>query len=490
MSLTKNDLLVLGLLLDRPMHGYEINQYVEAEGVTTWFNISTPAIYYSLNKLRRQGLIFEMRSQGGGAKKSVYHPTEKGREQFFTGMEETLSSEEPVRFEYDLGIFLLNKLPHDRALALLEKRMDFLQRRRARVDETLERDRATGGQPLQIAILEHAAACARMEVQWLSGIIQHLRGEEMEGGEYRGLMLLTGDLHDFHLPDLIKLIASGKHSGTLAVSDGASTRTLSFHEGRPVCATSHWPDGEVRDADRVLNDVYDLFRWQEGPFTFDQRLEPQAGCLVLNTSAEDLILAGSRWVDNWAAIQQIVPSSSTVFEHRGERSRPENLDLTEEERRVLDTLDGLRDVSAVARACDLTEFETSKILYGLSSIGLVQPGDLGKIRLRRVFREFVELMCRGTVPYRDSPDDVACEIAVNQQCTALPIRLVAGRIEDQTDPNLRTGELAEVYRTFLQTQRQVVRDRFGEEVAERLHRQVLFQVSPDLREALERYDLV
>ena len=490
MSLTKNDLLVLGLLLDRSMHGYEINQYVETEGITTWFNISTPAIYYSLNKLRRQGFIFEMISQGGGAKKSVYHPTEKGREQFFAGMEEALSSEEPVLLEYDLGIFLLNKLPHDRALALLEKRMDFLQRRSSKLDKTLERERMTGEQPLKIAILDHAAACARMETQWLDGIIRHLHGEEVEGEEYHGLMLLTGDLHDFHLPDLIKLIASGRHSGTLAVTDGASTRTLSFHEGRPVCATSRQPNGEARDSDQVINDVYDLFRWQEGSFTFDQRMEPQEKCTVLHISTEELILIGSRWVDNWAAIQQVVPSSNTVFEHRDGWSRPDNLNLTEEERRVLDMLDGTKEVSTVARACELTEFETSKILYGLAAVGLVQPGDLGKIRLRRVFRELAELMCRGTVPYRDSPDDVACEIAVNQQCTALPIRLVAGRIEDQTDPNLRTEELAEVYRTFLQAQRQVVRDSFGEEVAERLHRQVLSQVNPDLREALEQYELV
>lgn len=73
-------------------------------------------------------------------------------------------------------------------------------------------------------------------------------------------MLLTGDLRDFHLPDLIKLIVSGKHNGMLTVTDGASTGALSFHEGRPVCATSVHADGEVRDPDQVINDVYDLFR--------------------------------------------------------------------------------------------------------------------------------------------------------------------------------------------------------------------------------------
>jgi len=306
--------------------------------------------------------------------------------------------------------------------------------------------------------------------------------------EYHGLMLLTGDLHDFHLSDLIKLIVSGKHSGTLTVTDGTFTRTITFHQGRPVCATSRRPDGEVHDPQQVMNDICNLFRWQEGQFTFDQRMEAQEGCLVLYTSAENLILAGSRWVDNWTAIQRAVPSPDTVFERRGRATA--DLDLTKEERQVLNALDGLKDVTAVARECGLTEFETSKILYGFHAVGLAQPGDLDKIRLRRLFREFAELMCRGTRPHRDSPSDFSCEVEINQRCPDLPVRFAASRIEDHTDPGLRTEELVEVYRTFLHTQQTVVRERFGSEVADRLLQQVLSQISPGLRDVLKRYKLV
>jgi DNA-binding PadR family transcriptional regulator len=484
--LTKNDLLVLGLLLDRPMHGYEINQYVQAEGVTTWFNISTAAIYYSLSKLRQQNLISETRSWSGGAEKSVYHVTEQGRERFFIGMEDTLASEEPIHFEYDLGIFLLNKLPQNRALELLEKRLDFLRRWNETLTQTVEQERMAGGAPLRGAILEHAVACAQTEIEWLTSIIHQTQGEEL--GEQRGLMLLTGDLRDFHLPDLIKLISSGKHTGTLTVTDGTFTRTLSVHEGRPVCATSSRPDGEVPDPDQVMNDLYDLFRWQEGAFTFDQRTDPREGCTVLGISAENLILTGSRWVDNWTMIQRVVPSPDTVFERR--EGGAADLDLTEDECQVLSALDGLKDVTTVARECGLTEFEISKILYGFHAVGLVQPGDRDKIRLRRLFREFAELMCRGTRPYRASPNDTACEVAVNERCADLPVRLITGRIEDHTNPGLQTEELAKVYRTFLDNQRTVVNEWFGEEVTLRLLRQVQSQINPGLRDILEQYDLV
>ena len=77
---TKTDLLLLGLLLDRPMHGYELYQQIQAEGIDGWFNISAAGVYYSLRKLRDQGLVAESRQRGGGsARKSIYRLTEKGR---------------------------------------------------------------------------------------------------------------------------------------------------------------------------------------------------------------------------------------------------------------------------------------------------------------------------------------------------------------------------------------------------------------------------
>jgi hypothetical protein len=94
------------------------------------------------------------------------------------------------------------------------------------------------------------------------------------------------------------------------------------------------------------------------------------------------------------------------------------------------------------------------------------------------------------LPYREAPDDFTCEREVNHQCDNVPIRFIAGRIEDQTNPALRTQELAQAYRTFLQAQNRVVRQRFGTEVARKLVQQVMSRISPVLRDALAEYDLV
>ena len=45
---TKIDLLLLGLLLDRPMHGYELYRQIQAEEIDAWFNVSMAGVYCNL----------------------------------------------------------------------------------------------------------------------------------------------------------------------------------------------------------------------------------------------------------------------------------------------------------------------------------------------------------------------------------------------------------------------------------------------------------
>ena len=488
---TKIDLLLLGLLMDKPMHGYEINQLIRSAEIDAWLNVSMPSIYYSLNKLREKGLIAETRQRGEGSPtKSVYHLTDEGRTRFFTAMEESLASQEKMYFDYDLGIFLLNKLPRERVIPLLEQRRAFLDDWHASLQEQIAHMGGDSGYPLRQAVLNHLASHVQLESRWLEGLIRRIQGEEeMPTGTEIGLMILTGDLRDYHLPDLIRLIASGKHSGTLTVSDGSAQRTLTFHEGQPVCATSCYlhPAADVVQTEQILGDIYELFRWQEGSFTFDQTMGPEEGCRVLQMSVEKLILEGTRWVDNWFTIQRFVPSADAIFEVYHPPETYPDLQLTPLESRVLACVDGLKDVAAIAQQSEITVFETSKALYCLTAVGLVRTGDLGKIRLRRVFREISELLCRSTIAWRSSPTDRACEEEVNQLSEHLPLCLSDGRIEDRADPRLKTDELVRFYKSFLSIQLDVISRRFGRDNARRSFEQVLRQLAPELQEVSARY---
>lgn len=488
MTLTKNDLLVLGFLLERPMHGYEIAQSLKGEDVSTWFEISTAAIYYSLNKLSRLRMVSETRAHASGGDRTIYHVTDRGRDQFFAEMQALLASKEPIRTEYDLGIFMLNRLPQERAAELLERRIEFLREWRSGL---LARTAEGATHPLQRAVVRHAAAIAKLDIEWLSGLIDEVRLGEACEATFQGLMTLQGDLKDHHLPDLIKLIASGKHSGTLKLSSGQASRTLTFQDGRPHCTGSQVSGVPVIDPDKVLKHLYELFRWQQGTYVFDQRGCPQEGCVLLEVSAKMLILQGARRLDAWDLIERMVPASDAVFEPTDVGLPSPDLTLCPEEKSVLSALDGIRDIAGAARKADLTEFETSKTLHALYLVDLVQPADPDKGRLRRVFREFAELMCRGALPYRTSAEEAeACEDEVNRRCQDLPVSISDSHIVDNTDLSLQADDLASIYRRFLRTQYTVLSERLGQEIADELQEEVLSRISPVLRETLETYALL
>jgi DNA-binding PadR family transcriptional regulator len=73
--LTAADLVVLGLLLERPMHGYEVNQELARREVRDWAGVSRPQVYYSLRKLADAGHIGPAPGRAAGAERG---PTERG----------------------------------------------------------------------------------------------------------------------------------------------------------------------------------------------------------------------------------------------------------------------------------------------------------------------------------------------------------------------------------------------------------------------------
>jgi DNA-binding PadR family transcriptional regulator len=494
-SATKIDLLLLGLLLDRPMHGYELYQQIQAEGIDAWFAVSMAGVYYSLGKLRDQGLVVESRQRGQrSARKSIYRLTEEGRSAFFAAMEVQAASQELAHLDYDVVIYLLNKLPLRRAISLLEQHQAFLTERAKAVQADLEAEQMGGDSPLKTAVLDHKRRYLEMERGWLTDVMRDIQGEaagdDDRAKEHQGLMILRGNLRHYHLPDLIRLIVSGRHSGTLTVSDGVQVRTLSFEDGRPVCATS-LRHGEApvppSSPEQTLEGLFDLFRWQEGDFTLDQELASQEWCVPISLSAEGLILSGCRWVDNWTIIQRLVPSADTIFELGTASQELDRLTLTAAEQQIVAAVDGVKDVATIARELELTVFEASRAFYCLAAVGVVRTADLDKIRLRRVFREIAELMCSSTVAWRSSPNDRSCEEEVNGLTGHLPLCLNRGRIEDQADPRLKIDGLVEMYRGFLIAQLDVVSRRFGRENARQSFERTLHQLAPELQAVAKRY---
>jgi DNA-binding PadR family transcriptional regulator len=80
-SLTLADLVVLSMLAERPMHGYELWAELERREVAQWASISKPQIYYSLKKLKAARHIESAEGDDAalGPDRQTFRPTPRGR---------------------------------------------------------------------------------------------------------------------------------------------------------------------------------------------------------------------------------------------------------------------------------------------------------------------------------------------------------------------------------------------------------------------------
>jgi DNA-binding PadR family transcriptional regulator len=83
-KVTLPDLVVLSLLTERAMHGYELWSELERRQVRKWASITKAQVYYSLRKLDARGHIVAVNSgtdddESLGPERRVYKPAEGGR---------------------------------------------------------------------------------------------------------------------------------------------------------------------------------------------------------------------------------------------------------------------------------------------------------------------------------------------------------------------------------------------------------------------------
>ncbi|HKS73874.1 MAG TPA: PadR family transcriptional regulator [Terriglobales bacterium] len=93
-------MVLLSLLAERPMHGYEANQELIRREVRDWAGISRPQVYYSLDKLAELHYVHVTESEEpqAGPERRVFATTARGRTALADALENhewTLQRERP-----------------------------------------------------------------------------------------------------------------------------------------------------------------------------------------------------------------------------------------------------------------------------------------------------------------------------------------------------------------------------------------------------------
>jgi DNA-binding PadR family transcriptional regulator len=194
--LTAADLVVLGLLLERPMHGYEVNQELARREVRDWAGVSRPQVYYSLRKLADAGHIgpapgraagaergsAERGSAEGGPERRVYRVTAAGRRAYAAALArpEWATQRPPPPFVTWL-VLATHADPAVRARQLARRRA-FLEAEAMRERATLAAILAGTGPTVVVAALVVSLTIRQFEAElaWLGEVAAALPGGHQE----------------------------------------------------------------------------------------------------------------------------------------------------------------------------------------------------------------------------------------------------------------------------------------------------------------------
>ncbi len=174
-------LVILGLLRERPLYGYEIKHIIE-DRMGDWTNIAFGSIYYALDKLEEDGLIEQVATeqQGSRPSRTVYAITEEGRKAFLQLLREVWQDVERHYYTFDIGLTYMEALPGEEVRQYLRRRIATLESILQHIEEHREEQLALEEVPrLAAAVFDHGLAHYRAELAWTRDLL-----EKVEQGAY------------------------------------------------------------------------------------------------------------------------------------------------------------------------------------------------------------------------------------------------------------------------------------------------------------------
>jgi DNA-binding PadR family transcriptional regulator len=174
-------LAVMNLLMERPMHPYEMKSTMKERGHDQVIKLKGGSIYDTVERLEQGGFIQAQATSRDGRRpeKTVYAITETGREEILAWLRELLA--EPVNEypQFGAALAFFACLDKDEVVRLLKLRAALLEGRAAG-DEKQQTSLMEMGLPrLFLVEGEYAVAMKRAELEWVRGLINEIEAGKL-----------------------------------------------------------------------------------------------------------------------------------------------------------------------------------------------------------------------------------------------------------------------------------------------------------------------
>jgi len=178
LALTTPDLVLMSLLAERPMHGYQANLELERREVRDWAGISRPQVYYSMEKLARGGLLraAENAEPAAGPDRSVFETTAKGKQALAAALEREEWATQRERPAFQTWIALSWQARPGVFEKQIQRRKIFLERELIREKEVLASILKEVGHPYHEAVwmVSFVIQQFKLELRWLRRLAREL----------------------------------------------------------------------------------------------------------------------------------------------------------------------------------------------------------------------------------------------------------------------------------------------------------------------------
>ena len=228
-------------------------------------------------------------------------------------------------------------------------------------------------------------------------------------------MGLSGNLRTMLPGDLLQWLSLGQKTGTLVITNKRVEKKIFFRSGRVISSASNDPReylgqflmshgyltepelkkamevqqqsnillGKIlvmidvigeKDLQRLMRlkaeeEIYDIFLWNDGDFYFVDDELPQMEMIPLQVDVTGIMMEGTRRVDEWARIREVVANDSVIPVPVQEIDPTE---LEEHELLIARAIDGKRSVAEIVLETRSSEFAVSSTVTTLVRQGALR----------------------------------------------------------------------------------------------------------------------
>ncbi len=174
-KITEAELVILSLVAEKPVYGYEIDQIIQQRGMREWTAIGFSSIYYLLKKIMNKGWVTGKASGSNrqGLQRTIYTITYAGLRTCREATLQTLSAPRGMLNGFLTALSNLPLLTSQQILEALSKYKQALLMKKKELEQ--KKENQSPGLPAHVNfIFDYSIHAINSEIDWIDNTLKQL----------------------------------------------------------------------------------------------------------------------------------------------------------------------------------------------------------------------------------------------------------------------------------------------------------------------------